>query len=426
MFRVNDDDRTILRLAVPALGTLAAEPLVALVDTAFVGRLREESLAALGIVNGILTLAFFVFVALAYASTPLIAAAIGVANRDRAAVLAGQSIQIAAVLVIAGFLVLETAAPYLVQLMGAAEEVQSSAITYLRIRGLGIPALLGITVGHAVYRGLGDTRTPMFISLGLSLINVILDPVLIFGFGWGLAGAGYASVIAQTAGAAAFSYLFVTGRTGLAIRWIRPRWKDMKDLIGAGSALFIRTLLLVGTLTMATASAARLGVTEVAAHQVAAQIWYVLSLVVDAVAIAAQNLVAAHLARTRGTARRLAGRMLGWGLAWGLLVGVSFWLLRHYLPGWFTSDHSVIVMATALMPIVALSQPLNSVVFVLDGVMIGAADFKFLAVAMSGAAVLTCVLLVVATSISGIWVALMVFMLARLVPLGWRYVRVVT
>lgn len=426
MFRVSEDDRTILRLAVPALGTLAAEPLVALVDTAFVGRLGEEPLAALGVVNGILSLAFFVFVALAYASTPMIAAAIGVGNRDRAAVLAGQSIQIAAVLVIAGFVVLETAAPYLVQLMGAAPEVQSSAVTYLRIRGLGIPALLGITVGHAVYRGLGDTRTPMFISLGLSLINVILDPVLIFGFGWGLAGAGYASVIAQTAGAAAFSYLFVTGRTGLAIRWMRPRWKDMGDLIGAGSALFVRTLLLVATLTVATASAARLGVTEIAAHQVAAQIWYVLSLVVDAVAIAAQNLVAAHLARDRDTARRLAGRMLGWGLACGLLVGVSFWLLRDQLPSWFTTDRSVIVMAASLMPVVALSQPLNSVVFVLDGIMIGAADFKFLAVAMSGAAAITCVLLVTATSISGIWAALVLFMVARLVPLGWRYVRVVT
>ena len=426
MLRVNDDDRTIFRLAAPALGTLAAEPLVALVDTAFVGRLGEEPLAALGVVNGILSLAFFVFVALAYASTPLIAAAVGVANRDRAAVLAGQSIQIAAVLVVVGLLVFEIAAPFLVQVMGAREEVQSPAVAYLRIRGLGLPALLGITVGNAVYRGLGDTRTPMFVSLGLSLVNVVLDPILIFGLGWGLAGAGYASVIAQSAGAVAFSYLFLTGRTGLAIRWIRPRWNNMKELIGAGSALFIRTLLLVGTLTVATASAARLGVTEVAAHQVATQIWYVLSLVIDSVAIAAQNLIAARMVSDRGAARRLSRRMLAWGLVWGVLLAMLFWLLRDFLPGWFTSDRSVIVMAASLMPIVAISQPLNSVVFVLDGIMIGAADFKFLALAMAGASALTCVLLVTATSINGIWMALVVLMLARLVPLGWRYVRVVT
>lgn len=426
MLRVNEDDRAIFRLAVPALGALASEPLVALVDTAFVGRLGEESLAALGVVNGLLHLAFFVFVALAYASTPLIAAAVGAGDRDRAAVLAGQAIVIAALLVLVGLVVIELAAPQLVRLMGAAPQVESAAVTYLRIRGLGLPALLALTVGHAVYRGLGDTRTPMFVSIGLSLINVVLDPVLIFGMGWGLAGAGYASVVAQSAGAAAFSFLFITGRTGLRIRWIPPRWNDMRDLVSAGSALFVRTLFLVGTVTVATASAARLGVAEVAAHQVVAQIWFFLSLVVDSVAIAAQNLVAAHLVRDRKTARRLSRRMLAWGLVWGVLLAVLFWLLRDLLPEWFTPDRSVIVIAASLMPIVAISQPLNSVVFVLDGIMIGAADFKFLAVAMAGAAALACVLLVTATSISGIWMALVVFMVARLVPLGWRYVRVVT
>lgn len=426
MLRVNDDDRAIFRLAVPALGALAAEPLIGLVDTAFVGRLGEEPLAALGVVNGLLHLAFFVFIALAYASTPLIAAAIGVGNRDRAAVLAGQAIVIAGVLVVAGLVVIEAAAPQLVRLMGADARVEPAAVTYLRIRGLGLPALLALTVGHAVYRGLGDTRTPMFVSVGLSLINVILDPVLIFGLGWGLAGAGYASVTAQCVGAAAFAWLFVTGHSGLRIKWIPPRWQDMRDLVSAGSALFVRTLFLVATLTVATASAARLGVAEVAAHQVAAQIWFFLSLVIDAVAIAAQNLVAAHLVSDRSAAGRLSRRMLAWGLGWGVLLAVVFWLLRDLLPGWFTPDRSVILMAASLMPIVAISQPLNSVVFVLDGIMIGAADFRFLAVAMMGASALTCVLLITATSISGIWMALVVFMLARLVPLGWRYVRVVT
>ena len=202
MLSITSDDREIFRLAIPALGALAAEPLVALVDTAFVGRLGGAPLAALGVVTGLLGLVFFVFIALAYASTPLIARAMGAGDRDRAAVLAGQSMLIAVVLVVIGLVVFETAAPQLVRLMGSAPEVEHLAVGYLRLRGLGLPALLAITVGHAVYRGLGDTRTPMFISLGLSLINVVLDPVLIFGFGWGLAGAGIATVIAQSAGAA--------------------------------------------------------------------------------------------------------------------------------------------------------------------------------------------------------------------------------
>ena len=425
VFRIGDDDRAILRLAVPAFGALAAEPLVALVDTAFVGRLGEQSLAALGVVTALLHLAFFVFVALAYASTPLVARAIGAGDRRGAEVLAGQILLIALMIVVVGVVVFETAAIGLVRLMGTAEEVETLAASYLRIRGLGLPGILAITVGHAIYRGLGDTRTPMFISLGLSLINVILDPVFIYTFGWGLAGAGIASVVAQSSGGAMFVYLLLSGRTGLRIRWRVPRWHDMRGLIGAGSALFVRTLALVGTLTVAASAAARLGVSEVAAHHVAVQVWSLLYMVVDSLAIAAQNLVAVNLSRDPPAARRLSNRMLLWGVAWGSLIGVVFWTLGDTLPGWFTNDPSVVVLAASLMPFVALSQPLNSVVFVLDGIMIGAADFRFLAVAMVGASLLTCALLVVGGSLAEIWWAIVVLMVARFVPLGWRYLRVV-
>lgn len=425
MLRIGDDDRAILRLAVPAFGALAAEPIVALVDTAFVGRLGGESLAAMGVVTALLGLAFFVFVALAYASTPLVARAMGGGRREEAEMLAGQSLLIAFAFVIVGLLVFETASLHLVRLMGAAVEVESLAASYLRIRGLGLPGILSITVGHAIYRGMGDTRTPMFVSLGLTLINVILDPVLIYGLDWGLAGAGIASVVAQSAGGAVFLYLLMTGRTGLTIRWAVPRWHAVRELVEASSALFVRTLALVLSFTVAASAAARLGVTEVAAHHVTVQIWSLLYMVVDSVAIAAQNLVASNLATNPAVVRRLSNRMLLWGVVWGCLLAVIFWVLRHDLPGWFTNDPSVVVAAASLMPFVAVAQPLNSVVFVLDGVLIGAADFNFLAAAMVGASVVTCVLLVASDSLTGIWWAMMVLMAARLVPLVWRYLRVV-
>lgn len=426
MFRITDDDRTIARLAIPALGALAAEPLVALVDTAFVGRLGEVPLAAMGVVTGILGMAFFVFIALAYAGTPLIARAIGIGDRDRATMLAGQSMMVAAVLGIGGLVVLESAAPQLVGLMGAGPDVAPHAVSYLRIRGFGLPALLMITIGHSVYRGVGDTRTPMFVSIGLSLVNLVLDPLFIFGFGWGLAGAGYASAIAQTLGGGAFLFLFLTGHTGLALRWIRPRWEDLRELVSAGSALFVRTSAIVTALTVAVAAAARLGDTEVAAHQVAAQVWAFLCLVVDAVAIAAQNLVAGHLSTDRAAAHRFSRRMLTWGLWWGVFLAAAFWLLRDHLPRWFTSDPSVAALVVTLMPIIALSQPLNGLVFVFDGIMIGATEFTYLAKAMVAAAVLACVLLVLAGSISAIWWALVVMNVFRLATLYWRYRLVVT
>ena len=421
MFRITDDDRTIARLAVPALGALAAEPLVALVDTAFVGRLGEVPLAAMGVVTGILGLAFFVFIVLAYAATPLIARAIGIGDHERAAEVAGQSLSVAAVLGAAGLLLVEGAAPQLVGLMGAGPDVAPHAISYLRIRGLGLPAVLMITVGHSVYRGVGDTRTPMFISVGLSLVNLVLDPLFIFGFGWGLPGAGFASVIAQTLGGGAFFYYFLTGHTGLVLRRVRPRWDDLRELISAGSALFVRTSALVATLTLAVAVAARLGDTEVAAHQVAVQVWIFLNLAVDAVAIAAQNLVAGHLATDRAAARRFSQRMLLWGLCWGMLLAAAFWLMRQDLPGWFTTDPAVAALVITLMPIIALSQPLNGLIFVLDGIMIGATDFTYMARAMVFVAGVACLLLLMAGSISAVWWALVAMNVLRLATLYPRY-----
>ncbi len=421
MFRITDDDRTIARLAVPALGALAAEPLVALVDTAFVGRLGEVPLAAMGVVTGILGLAFFVFIVLAYAGTPLIARAIGIGDHERAAEVAGQSLTVAAVLGAAGLVLVEGAAPQLVGLMGAGPDVAPHAVSYLRIRGLGLPAVLMITVGHSVYRGVGDTRTPMFISVGLSLVNLVLDPLFIFGFGWGLPGAGFASVIAQTLGGGAFFYYFLTGHTGLVLRRVRPRWDDLRELISAGSALFVRTSALVATLTLAVAVAARLGDTEVAAHQVAVQVWVFLNLAVDAVAIAAQNLVAGHLATDRAAARRFSQRMLLWGLCWGMLLAAAFWLMRQDLPGWFTTDPAVAALVITLMPIIALSQPLNGLIFVLDGIMIGATDFTYMARAMVLVAGVACLLLLMAGSISAVWWALVAMNVLRLATLYPRY-----
>ncbi len=426
MFRLSDDDRTILRLAAPAFGALAAEPLVALVDTAFVGRLGEAPLAALGVVTSLLGLAFFVFIALAYASTPLLAGAIGEGNRRRAEVMVGHILIIACGLVVIGVAIFETASTGLVRLMGVDPDVETLAASYLRIRGLGLPGILAVTVGHAVYRGLGDTRTPMYVSLGLSLLNAVLNPVFIHWVGLGLAGAGIASVIAQSSGGAMLLYLILGGRAGLHVRWKVPRLRQMSALIGAGSALFVRTFALVATFTVATSAAARLGVTEVAAHHVAIQIWSLLYMVVDSVAIAAQHLIAANLSCNRETAIRLSRRMLIWGVSWGSMLAVAFWTLRNDLPAWLIHEPSVVILASSLMPFVAISQPLNSVVFVLDGIMIGAADFRFIAVAMVGASLLASVLIVMAGSLDAIWWAIMTLMAARLVPLGWRYLRIMS
>lgn len=423
-FAFTADDRQIFRLAVPALGTLAAEPLVSLADTAFVGRLGADSLAALGVVTWVFGFVFFLMTALAYAGTPLIARAVGEGDPGRAAQLVSGSLVIAAVLGAAGLAVMEAGAPQLISLMGAAPSVDFLAVDYLRIRALSLPGLLCITVGHEAYRGMGDTRTPMLVAVAAASLNLVLDPVMIFGWGWGLNGAAIASVVAQTAGGAVFMFLLASGRTGLRLFRLRPRWETMKTLLGAGSALTLRTLVLVATFTLAAAAAARLGVVEIAAHQVAIQIFVFLALVMDALAIAAHSLVARRLGEGDGAgARRLSVRMLGWGLIWGLALGAVIWGLRGPLAGWFSSDPEVMAAAAGLLSLVALAQPLGSAVFVLDGILIGQQRFRFLAVAMLGACLPTMFLLAAAPTVALVWWAIMFLLAARLLPLAWSFLR---
>lgn len=422
MARVTNIDRDIFRLAIPALGTLAADPLVSLVDTAFVGRLGANALGALGIDAAILGFGFFIFTFLAYATTPLIAAAVAGGDHDRASALATQAVALGILFGVLGLVVLELTTPALLSFMGAAGEVVDPATTYLRLRALGLPAVLLVTVGNGIFRGMQDTTTPLIVTIGLNVVNLVLDPLLIFGLDWGIGGAAVASAAAQWIGATAFVWLLATGRAGVPLVRRVPRLPELSGLLRAGSALTIRSLSLVLFFTLATRAAARIGVIEVAAHQVASQVWLFLALVVDAIAIAAQALIAKHLGSGDARmARRTADRMLGWGLVWGVGLGLAFWLLRTTLPTWFSTDDEVIRTAVALMPFVALTQPLNAAVFVWDGIYVGAGAFRFVAVWMVVATGVAAVALAFATSITAVWWVITLLMVLRALPLAARH-----
>ena len=220
------DDREILRLAVPALGALAADPLVSLVDTAFIGRLGANELGSLAIAVAVFTLAFAVFNFLAYGTTPMIARAIGADDRAAAGRIALNAVVVGAVLGVVTALVVAVMATPVLELLGAGPDTIDGAVSYLRIRTLALPAMMLVTVGHGVFRGYQDTRTPMFVTLGLNAVNLVLDPVFIFGLDGGLAGAAWATVIAQWVGAVWFLLILSARRRPMAIGWARPTRRE--------------------------------------------------------------------------------------------------------------------------------------------------------------------------------------------------------
>ena len=322
-------DRRIFALALPALGALAADPLLSLVDTAFVSRLGEAPLAGLSINGAIFGFAFVVFNFLAYVTTPLVARAIGAGKDDEAVATIARALVLATVLGLGAALFLFTMARPLLTLMQTSGEVLDPALSYLRVRAWAAPAVLITLAAHGGFRGLADTKTPLLIALLANGLNVALDAVFIFGLGMGIAGSALGSVIAQYIGAGVLVHMLVR-RTG-PLPLARVDWPGMAMLLKPGGLVTMRTLMLVLALGATTATAARLGTSELAAHQVVRETWFLSAMLVDGLAIAAQTLVADARGRLDLAAEgELIRRLLFWATSVGA-VFAGLWLLAPSL-----------------------------------------------------------------------------------------------
>ena len=418
-------DREILRLAVPALGALVAEPLYVLADTAVVGRLGTTSLAGLAIASSALLVAYSIFIFLAYGTTAAVSRLLGAGDHGGAAHQAVESLWLAG-LVGVGLVVigLPLSGP-LVDLLGAEGQVRVEALTYLRISLLGVPAMLVVLAGTGYLRGLQDTRTPLVVAIGSAAANLALESVLIFGLGYGIGASALATVVAQVGAAAV--YLAITRRAVARHRVaLRPRWRTIGRLGIVGRDLFLRTVALRGALLLTTAAAARFGPEALAAHQIAFETWSLLALTLDAIAIAGQAMIGRFLGAGDAAEARAAGtRMLQWGLGVGTVLGAVAIALHGVLPRVFTDDAAVIATASGLLVIAGLAQPVNGLAFTYDGLLIGAGDMGWLAVAMAaslaGYAPAVGVVLWTDAGIDALWWALVWFMALRVVTLAVRW-----
>ncbi|MFE7566464.1 MATE family efflux transporter [Streptomyces sp. NPDC057539] len=375
-------DREIIALAVPAFGALVAEPLFVMVDSAIVGHLGTPQLAGLAIAAALLMTAVSIFVFLAYATTAAVARRVGAGDLQAAIRQGMDGIWLALLLGAAVIAVTLPAAPWLVGLFGASDTAAPYAVTYLRISSLGIPAMLVVLAATGVLRGLQDTRTPLYVAIGGFGANAVLNVVLVYGAGLGIAGSAWGTVLAQCAMAAVYLVVVVRGarRHGASLR---PDAAGIRASAQAGVPLLIRTLSLRAVLLIATAVAARLGDADVAAHQIILSLWSLTAFALDAIAIAGQAIIGRYLGAgdTQG-ARDVCRRMVQWGVAAGVGLGVLIVATRPLFIPLFTGDQ---VVQDALLPallVVAVTQPISGIVFVLDGVLMGAGDGPYLAGAM--------------------------------------------
>ncbi|MES5819184.1 MATE family efflux transporter [Streptomyces sp. RG80] len=422
--RRRQHDREIVALAVPAFGALVAEPLFVMADSAIVGHLGTAQLAGLGIASALLMTCVSIFVFLAYATTAAVARRVG-ADDLQAAIRQGMDgIWLALLLGAAVVALALPTAPALVELFGASETAAPYATTYLRISSLGIPAMLVVLAATGVLRGLQDTRTPLYVAIGGFVANGALNIGLVYGADLGIAGSAWGTVIAQCGMAAVYLIVVVRGARAHGAS-LRPDAAGIRASAQAGVPLLVRTLSLRAILLIATAVAARLGDADIAAHQIILSLWSLLAFALDAIAIAGQAIIGRYLgAGDAEGAREACRRMVQWGIAVGMVLGLAVVLARPAFLPLFTSDSVVKDAALPALLVVALAQPICGIVFVLDGVLMGAGDGPYLAWAMVlTLAVFTPVALLIPIlggGLTAVWAAMTLMMAVRLLTLWLR------
>ncbi len=422
--RRSSQDREIARLAVPAFAALISEPLFLLSDAAIVGHLGTPQLAALGIAGVIVQSAIGLFIFLAYGTTSTVARALGAGDRRGALASSIDGLWLAALIGVLVGAVTLAAAPLLVDAFSPTIEVRAYCLTYLRIAACGVPLLLLMYAATGVLRGLQDTRTPLAVAVSANLANIALNLLFVYGLSWGIAGSALGTLLAQGLAAMVLTVVVVRAARRYDVSVV-PHGGGVRAAWRSGIPLLVRTLTLRAALVLTTYIAASLSTTAVAAHQVAFTVWTFLAFALDAIAIAGQAITGRLLGAGDAAATRAATRrMLQWGVVVGVGLGVLLIVTRPIVVPLFSPDLDVRHQLSAVLLIAALHQPVAGVVFVLDGVLIGAGDGRYLAWAgvVNLAAFVPLALSVMwfGGGLPELWWAFTGFMVMRMASLVWR------
>ena len=402
-------DRRIAALALPALGSIAAEPAYSLADTAIVGHLGRVPLDSLAIASTALTMTAWLAIFLATATTSAVAGLAAGRATDRAARSAGAAYLVAAA---AG---LRSRWPWSWRRPGW--RPYSARISWCfparsatcGHRPPGVPFLYLSYAGNGHLIGLADTRTPLQIAVIANVLNVVLEVFLVYGVHLGLLGSAWGTVTAQVAAAALYA---AASWRRARVRPRRPGRAEVTALLRDGHQLSVRTIALGVVPLTATAIAARLGPVALGGQQIAMRVWYLLALLLDALAVPAQVYVSSCLgAGDRQGARLVGQRTLRLGLIAGIGLGVVTAALAFWVPALFTSDLAVRHAATVALLVAALTQPVAALAFVLDGLILGLSNYVAMRRAMILAIgayvpVAALVLRFHALGLPGIWIAL--------------------
>jgi putative MATE family efflux protein len=435
-------------IALPALAQFAAEPIAGLVDTAYLGRLGASALGGAGVaISAHYATAKLFNDPLLRTSISIVASGDGAARSSKSGAEARtQAISAALVLALAVGLMQTIffllCAPAMVSAMGApvGSSMRPVALSYLRVRSLGMPTATMWLVSNGIFRGLGDTRTPLAWALLFSALNAILDPIFIFTFGLGAAGAAAGTALSQSVALVGLLRV-LEKRTGVRVtplKWLSPA--SLRELAPAllaygraGVLVFFRTCGKVIAYTYCSRAAAGLGAVASAAHLLCFNLGVVLSQLCESIAVATQTLLARAMgtllaasasgeapdAQVRADSRRDAWHVIRLGSAVGAVIAGSLTALTALRPARviasLTTDIAVREACGSIVVPVLACQLFKGLAFPSNGVVMGGLDWEFATFGVWAGSAL-CIGLVHARSpptLLTIWIGLSAFMASQ-------------
>ncbi|WZN59266.1 MatE efflux protein [Chloropicon roscoffensis] len=414
---IND---SIITIALPAFFALAADPIASLVDSAWIGRIGAIPLTASGLAIAVLNIVVKLFNSpLLSVTTSVIAKAYVSPKRDLSK---ASSIAIELGILAGGAqtVLLFVGAPFLIHLMGvdsvSDHDLYETAVSFLRVRALGAPANVLLLTTQGIFRGLGDTKRPFYATLAGNVLN-------------------WATVVCEYISALYLLYVVyekIPGfRIGSSVLQSGEAFAGpAKQLLSTSGVLALRSLCVVGTYATASSLSLEAGEELSAAHQVSHQLWQGSTLLADALAVAAQTLMAQSITREDEEAvLEIVKKVCGLGLVLGTVTALLIQASSGILPGLFSDDQSVLSGIDFLLPFVVLTQPITALAFVLDGVLYGGSDFNFAAKCMFVSAASATSVMALGVNffaesdydvLTSIWVGNTVLMSMRLLAISYR------
>lgn len=400
--------REFISIGGPALIQLAAEPLAALVDTAYLGRLGPEVLGGAGVaVSAQYAVSKLYNDPLLRTSISLVASQDGKARggsnttgststmsaSDELSVAVSSALLLAATVGVVQLVLYSVFCQAITISMGVAPSsvMWHSAVSYLQVRAFGTPAATLWLVANGIFRGLGDTRTPLWYSLFFTGLNAILDPLFIFVFGWGASGAAAGTALAQYT--ALIPLLLALNRKVPIRIWgqIRALGSSLQQYLKAGSLILFRTLGKVLAYSVCARQAALLGPVAAAAYNLTFQLGFATTQICEAVAVAVQTLLARELADTSEeltppvrakVLRHLITTANGIGGGVALILSLSTYFRRNWIVQGLTTNVAVQQAAVAIFPVVLLTQVFKGLAYPVNGIIMGGLDWFFTMVVM--------------------------------------------